>query len=117
MSYQQPPSSSSNNLPPFDWSVPGRNFGNGPPPLMTMPNRDDVRLPSTMERVLKFRDNQHEEDRVTKLHSGNQHTDSGIEQNDDYDDESDDDDDDTNAQNGLSRKAKKRNRKTTSSSC
>ncbi|CAF1132172.1 unnamed protein product [Adineta steineri] len=110
MSYQQPPSSSNNNnnnLPPFDWSVPGRNFNSGaPPPLMAMPNRDDVRLPSTMERVLKFRDNQHEEDRVTKLHSGGggHQTDSGIDQNDEYDDESDEE---TTPQNGLSRKAKK----------
>ncbi|CAF0974463.1 unnamed protein product [Rotaria sp. Silwood1] len=105
MSYQQPPPSSTNsNLPPFDWSLPGRNFSGGPPPLMAMPNRDDVRLPSTMERVLKFRDNQHEEDRVTKLHSGGHQTDSGIEQNDDYNDESDDDE---TSQNNLSRKAKK----------
>ncbi|CAF1023805.1 unnamed protein product [Rotaria sordida] len=110
MSYQQPPSSSSNNnLPPFDWSLPGRNFSGGPPPLMAMPNRDDVRLPSTMERVLKFRDNQHEEDRVTKLHSGGgggagHQTDSGIEQNDDYYDESDEE---ITSQNNLSRKAKK----------
>jgi len=106
MSYQQPPSSSSNNnLPPFDWSLPGRNIGGGPPPLMGMPNRDDVRLPSTMERVLKFRDNQHEEDRVTKLHSGSGHqTDSGIEQNDEYEYESDEE---TTPENGLSRKAKK----------
>jgi splicing factor 3B subunit 2 len=57
-----------------------------------------------MERVLKFRDNQHEEDRVTKLHSGGHQTDSGIEQNDEYGDESDEE---TTAQNGLSRKAKK----------
>jgi splicing factor 3B subunit 2 len=61
-----------------------------------------------MERVLKFRDNQHEEDRVTKLHSGGggggHQTDSGIEQNDDYDDESDEE---STPQNGLSRKAKK----------
>ncbi|CAM2725455.1 unnamed protein product [Rotaria socialis] len=106
MSYQQPPPSSSNNnnLPPFDWSLPGRNFSGGPPPLMAMPNRDDVRLPSTMERVLKFRDNQHEEDRVTKLHSGGNQTDSGIEQNEDYNDESDEEETTTN---GLSRKAKK----------
>ncbi|UJR21186.1 hypothetical protein I4U23_024284 [Adineta vaga] len=63
-----------------------------------------------MERVLKFRDNQHEEDRVTKLHSGGGHqTDSGIDQNDEYDDDDDDDNDDeeTTGQNGLSRKAKK----------
>jgi splicing factor 3B subunit 2 len=57
-----------------------------------------------MERVLRFRDNQHEEDRVTKLHSGGHQTDSGIEQNDEYDDESDEE---TTPQNGLSRKAKK----------
>jgi len=57
-----------------------------------------------MERVLKFRDNQHEEDRVTKLHSGGHQTDSGIDQNDEYDDESDEE---TSPQNGLSRKAKK----------
>lgn len=57
-----------------------------------------------MERVLKFRDNQHEEDRVTKLHSGGHQTDSGIEQNDEYDDESDEE---TTPENGLSRKAKK----------
>jgi len=57
-----------------------------------------------MERVLKFRDNQHEEDRVTKLHSSGHQTDSGIEQNDEYDDESDEE---TSDQNGLSRKAKK----------
>ncbi|CAF1326078.1 unnamed protein product, partial [Adineta ricciae] len=110
MSYQQPPSSGPNNqLPPFDWSLPGRNFGNGPPPLMGIPTRDEVRLPSTMERVLKFRDNQHEEDRVTRLHSGGHagghQTDSGIEQNDDYDDE--ESDDEATAQNGLSRKTKK----------
>jgi len=103
MSYQQPPSSN-NNLPPFDWSLPGRNMSGGPPPLMGMPNRDDVRLPSTMERVLKFRDNQHEEDRVTKLHSSGHQTDSGIEQNDEYEDESDEEKPD---ENGLSRKAKK----------
>lgn len=57
-----------------------------------------------MERVLKFRDNQHEEDRVTKLHSGGHQTDSGIEQNDEYDDASDEE---TTPQSGLSRKAKK----------
>jgi splicing factor 3B subunit 2 len=57
-----------------------------------------------MERVLKFRDNQHEEDRVTKLHSGGHQTDSGIDQNDEYDDESDEE---TTPENGLSRKAKK----------
>ena len=60
-----------------------------------------------MERVLRFRDNQHEEDRVTRLHSGStggHQTDSGIEQNDDYEDESDEEQTD---QNGLSRKAKK----------
>lgn len=54
MSYQQPPTSSNNNLPPFgkndqtrnrrvfsclDWSLPGRNMGGGPPPLMGLPNR------------------------------------------------------------------------------
>ena len=63
-----------------------------------------------MERVLKFRDNQHEEDRVTRLHgsgNGGHQTDSGIEQNDNVDDESDDDEEDNNPQNGLSRKAKK----------
>lgn len=59
-----------------------------------------------MERVLKFRDNQHEEDRVTKLHSGGHQTDSGIEQNEDYDDD-DESDEETIGQNGLSRKAKK----------
>jgi len=57
-----------------------------------------------MERVLKFRDNQHEEDRVTKLHSGGHQTDSGIDQNDEYDDESDEEE---TPANGLSRKAKK----------
>lgn len=61
-----------------------------------------------MERVLKFRDNQHEEDRVTRLHAGSHvggsQTDSGIEQNEDYEDESDEEE--TN-QNQLSRKAKK----------
>jgi splicing factor 3B subunit 2 len=74
-----------------------------------------------MERVLKFRDNQHEEARVTKLHSNTGHqTDSGIEQNDNVDDQSDenndDDDDDDNdndtvagtrSEMGLSRKGKK----------
>ena len=61
-----------------------------------------------MERVLKFRDNQHEEDRVTRLHgSGGHQTDSGIEQNDNFDDESDEDEEDAKPQNGLSRKAKK----------
>lgn len=54
---------------------------------------------------MKFRDNQHEEDRVTRLHSGAGHqTDSGIDQNEEYDDESDEE---TTGQNGLSRKAKK----------
>ena len=58
-----------------------------------------------MERVLRFRDYQHEEDRVTRLHSGSSHqTDSGIEQNDDYEDESDEE---KTEENGLSRKAKK----------
>ena len=56
-----------------------------------------------MERVLKFRDNQHEEDRVTKLHSSGHQTDSGIEQNDNYNDESDEE----LSRNDLSRKAKK----------
>ena len=56
-----------------------------------------------MERVLKFRDNQHEEDRVTKLHGGHQ-TDSGIDQNDEYEEESDEE---ATPENGLSRKAKK----------
>lgn len=58
-----------------------------------------------MERVLRFRDYQHEEDRVTRLHSGSSHqTDSGIEQNEDYEDESDEE---KAEENGLSRKAKK----------
>lgn len=60
-----------------------------------------------MERVLRFRDYQHEEDRVTRLHSGGgggHQTDSGIEQNNDYEDESDEEEKETN---GLSRKAKK----------
>jgi splicing factor 3B subunit 2 len=59
-----------------------------------------------MERVLKFRDNQHEEDRVTRLHTSGHHTDSGIEQNDEYEDDDESDEDNT-TQNGLSRKAKK----------
>ena len=57
-----------------------------------------------MERVLKFRDNQHEEDRVTKLHTSGHQTDSGIDQNNEYEDEFDEE---TTPQNGLSRKAKK----------
>lgn len=112
MSYQQPPSSNNHNLPPFDWSVPGRNTNaNGPPPLMGLPNRDEIRFPSTMERVLKFRDNQHEEDRVARLHgyshTGGSQTDSGIEQNEEYDEDDEDDNDDETNQTNLSRKAKK----------
>jgi len=117
----------------IDWSVPGRNTNaNGPPPLMGLPNRvrffffllfpfqisffaflqDEIRFPSTMERVLRFRDNQHEEDRVARLHGqshtgGGSQTDSGIEQNEENDDDEDDDDETDQTQTNLSRKAKK----------
>lgn len=69
-----------------------------------------------MERVLKFRDNQHEEDRVTKLHGGsNSQTDSGIEQNENNDDDSDaSDDDQTDEKKNrhlLAKKAAKRRRR------
>ena len=66
-----------------------------------------------MERVLKFRDIQHEEDRVMKLHGNSGHqTDSGIDQNDNNnDDDSNDSDDDQTRSNGQSRKSKKDNEK------
>lgn len=64
-----------------------------------------------MERVLKFRDNQHEEDRVARLHgqshTGGSQTDSGIEQTEDYDDDDSDDEQEQANQTNLSRKAKK----------
>ena len=66
-----------------------------------------------MERVLRFRDNQHEEDRVTRLHSGNgNQTDSGIEQNEyDDDDDDNDDQDEKTTKKTSARKAEKRRRR------
>ena len=66
-----------------------------------------------MERVLKFRDNQHEEDRVMKLHGGTtgHQTDSGIEQNDYEDEQPDDDDEDKNKTKTSNRRAEKRRRR------
>ena len=67
-----------------------------------------------MERVLKFRDNQHEEDRVLKLHGAGaptSQTDSGIEQNEQDDEPSDDDDEQTNKKKPSGRKVEKRRRR------
>lgn len=70
--------------------------------------QDELRFPSTMERVLKFRDTQHEEERVKKLHgTGASQTDSGIDQNENDADDSDDENNEETSNPAQTLKKKK----------